>query len=230
MRFMGGAEARPPIVLVGSDSLAARNAGKAADQLGLALRMVGSLEQVDGEPAAVVVGLGGEGSLPTVASSKERWPHAMVVGWVGTPDPALWEQAEEAGCDAVTSRGALARTLAERLPAWLAEPGGRRLRLLPTGDLAGRLGLVLRMPDTPLGPLAVYHIAGELLVIDDVCPHAGARLSEGELDMDQAVVTCPEHGSRFSTRSGERLRGPADDPIRTHRVLIQDGTAYLRLD
>ncbi len=219
-----------PIIVVGSDPLTARNVRKAADGLGLAVSEVGALDHVDDHPSAVVMSLGPEGALDVVASAKQRWPKAMVVGCLPVPDAKLWEEAENAGCDAVTTRGAIGKMLVARLPAWLAEPGGPRLRLFAMGDIAGRLGLVARLADTPLGPIAVYHLAGEVLVIDDACSHAGAKLSEGEISLEDGAVTCPEHGSRFDTRTGDRVRGPADDPIRTHRVIIQDGVAYVGLD
>ena len=109
-------------------------------------------------------------------------------------------------------------------------PGGRRMRLFAIDEIAGRLGVVQRLVDPVAGPLAAYHVGGEVCVVADVCPHAGARLSEGEVDVDNGIVTCPEHGSRFDTCSGERVRGPSDEGLRTFRVVIEDGQAYVQLD
>ena len=90
--------------------------------------------------------------------------------------------------------------------------------------------LILRFDEEATGPVAIYHIGSDVVAVQDLCPHAGAMLSNGEVSVDDSVVTCPEHGSRFDTRTGERLRGPADIALRTFAVLIEDGQAYLRLD
>jgi nitrite reductase/ring-hydroxylating ferredoxin subunit len=37
-------------------------------------------------------------------------------------------------------------------------------------------------------------------------------------------VTCACHGSQFDVTTGEVLRGPAQRPVRPHRVEIQDGS------
>ena len=47
-------------------------------------------------------------------------------------------------------------------------------------------------------------------------------LADGEFDSDNGVVTCPEHGSRFHVCTGERIRGPADYPLKKYRA-FQDG-------
>jgi nitrite reductase/ring-hydroxylating ferredoxin subunit len=94
-------------------------------------------------------------------------------------------------------------------------------------DLAGRLGVVARLADLPVGPVAVYHFSGRVSAAGDVCPHAGARLSEGALE--GTVVTCPLHGSQFDVCTGERLRGPADVEIKTYRVDIEGGQVFLIL-
>jgi hypothetical protein len=87
--------------------------------------------------------------------------------------------AQPAGCDLVTNRGALIPRLRDRL-ARQADQRGRRFPLCEAADAAGRLGLVFRADDTPVGPLAVYQVAGRLYAIAERCPHAGATLSGGE--------------------------------------------------
>ena len=48
---------------------------------------------------------------------------------------------------------------------------------------------------------------GEMYALDDMCSHAGALLSRGQVD--GCVVTCPLHESRFDLRDGRIVRGPA---------------------
>lgn len=122
---------------------------------------------------------------------------------------ALWRAAELAGADAVTTRGLVDRELARLVEDRLSgSRRSRRIRLSSEKDFAGRLGYVGGLPETPAGPIAVYHVGGRLYAVADACPHAGASLCEGELEGD--VITCPRHGSQFRVTDGARVRGPAD--------------------
>ncbi len=56
----------------------------------------------------------------------------------------------------------------------------------------------------------LHRADGELYALDDLCSHAGALLSRGQVD--RCVVTCPLHGSRFDLRDGRIVRGPAHHP------------------
>lgn len=161
------------------------------------------------EPAVAVIDLSQPGAVDRVRAWRARWPSALLAGYLGVPDRELWLAAQRAGCDLVSNRGALVLRLRELLAR--SAPAGRPFPLFDAADAAGRLGLVFRAADTPVGPVAVYRVGGELRAIADRCPHAGAALSGGEAD--GTVVTCPGHGSRFDICTGERLRGPADTDI-----------------
>jgi nitrite reductase/ring-hydroxylating ferredoxin subunit len=185
-------------------------------------------------PAVVVVDLDGPGAADVLAELRGRFPEALIAGHLGFPDRERWLAAERAGCDMVANRGALAVALRKRLGAGPSR--GRRHPVMAAADVAGRLGVVHRDPDGPpgvggapgnTGPFAVYHVGNGLFACTDRCPHAGGVLSEGELE--GAVVTCPRHGSQFDVRTGERLRGPADDGLATFPVLEEGGQIYLLL-
>ncbi len=47
----------------------------------------------------------------------------------------------------------------------------------------------------------------------------GGPLDEGKLE--EKVVTCPWHGSRFDISNGKVVRGPAATPITTFKVELQ---------
>ena len=178
-------------------------------------------------PAATVVVCPVEqpGDLALIKQVRAQWPQVVLVGYLRLPDQELWRRAQRGGCDLVTTRGAMARSIRALLEQ-RAQGGGRRFPLLDLADAAGRLGFVLRVEETPSGPVAVFRVEGQWCAIVDVCPHAGAALSGGELD--GPVVTCPRHGSQFDVRSGERLRGPADDEIVTLRVVEDAGQLWLQ--
>lgn len=209
-------------VLVDVDPWLARRLGRLDAEFGL--RWVGP-DEAGEEPAVVVVDLAPADSALTVRALRTRWPDTVVAGFLAVPDGERWLAGQRAGCDVVANRGALAARLR---PVLAAGRGRRTFPVLAEADLAGRLGLVARVPDTPVGPVAVYHVDGAVYVSTDGCPHAGAVLSEGALD--GRVVTCPRHGSQFDVCTGERLRGPADVDIRTHRVVVADGQVSIVID
>jgi nitrite reductase/ring-hydroxylating ferredoxin subunit len=221
------------IIAATNDVLAARNLRRVAERLGLTLRIlpdVRDLDRLSDVPLAVIVDLEQEGGLDVAGRLDARWPNLLIAGFVSVPSGELWRAAQDAGCDVVTTRGALAKQLGRKLLQWMERPGGPRMSLFSVAEAAGRVGLVQRLEETPRGPLAVYHLGNRLFVVQDVCPHAGAKLSEGDLDVDSGIITCPRHGSRFDAHTGERVRGPSDEPIRTYRVVVEAGEAYAQLD
>ena len=54
--------------------------------------------------------------------------------------------------------------------------------------------------------IAVFNVDGTYYAIDDVCPHQGGPLGEGELA--GTVVTCPWHGWEYDITTGVNQ----DDP------------------
>ena len=219
------------IALLVRDALVQQRVVKVAGQMGLEALQ---LRSADGEPSTVApAGLLVELDLDGAIDLIRRWRAAhgplIVVGFVSTPEPGLWKEAEEAGADMVTTRGRADREFARLVADHLSGARrSRRVRLAPEQDFAGRLGFVGKVEETPAGPVAIYHVGGKLHAISDTCPHAGASLSEGELDGD--VVTCPRHGSQFRVTDGERVRGPADEAVATVRVLVESGEVFLEFE
>jgi len=217
------------IVVVTDDPVVLRGIERVGETFGAALDCFKSLAAAtfDDAPSAIVLDAEGALARETVGELKSRWPQTFVAGFVSNPSRTRWEQAEAAGFDLVASRGALATQLQKKLKDWQAAPGKRRVRVCDTADVAGRLGVVARLVDPPVGPVAVYHFSGKVYAAADVCPHAGARLSEGAIE--DTIITCPLHGSQFDVRTGERLRGPADVEIKTYRVEIEGAQVFLVL-
>jgi len=59
------------------------------------------------------------------------------------------------------------------------------------------------------------------------CTHAGAPLSEGELE--NGILKCPWHGSKFNIETGEVVRGPAKKQLRTYNSIVKDGHLFIEL-
>jgi nitrite reductase/ring-hydroxylating ferredoxin subunit len=66
--------------------------------------------------------------------------------------------------------------------------------------------------------LALFNVAGTLYALEDVCPHRGAPLSEGECEGTEVI--CPWHGARFDLTSGNHLSPPAPRGVAAFRVQV----------
>lgn len=76
--------------------------------------------------------------------------------------------------------------------------------------------------------VAVYVVDGEPRGFADVCPHAGAPLSEG--GVRDGVLRCPRHGAAFDVESGEptdQPSNPASRPLELYDVGFVDGGVEL---
>lgn len=180
-------------------------------------------------PRAVVVDLGSADAVDRLGTHRIRWPATILAATIGVPDQERWHGALAAGADLVANRGAfvpqLAAALAARSAGADAEPSIARLavRLMEReGD-----GLVGRLPDAPGGSVVVMRLEGRLHAIRDECPHNGASLADGTLE--GRIITCPQHGSQFDVTTGARERGPSDFPIRTYRVVVEDGATFVEV-
>jgi len=92
-----------------------------------------------------------------------------------------------------------------------------RLAELPRGEAC-------RLATDPA--IAVFHTDdGEVFAVDDTCTHQDASLADGWLE--GCEVECPLHASKFDLRTGAVDAPPAKLPVRTHRVLIEDGMVYV---
>jgi len=200
-----------PVVVRG-----ARAAAEAADAV-----VVSTGEECN-DPAMIVVDLEQPDAMDHVRSLRSANPDTILVGHLSRPEQERWVAAERAGCDLVANRGSVGRQLKR-----LLLEGGRRRRfpLVDEADIAGRLGLLARVEQTPVGAVGVYRVDGRVTAIEDRCPHAGGELSAGKLD--QCVLTCPLHGSQFHVGTGERLRGPADRDVTLYEVVHEQGRVQL---
>jgi nitrite reductase/ring-hydroxylating ferredoxin subunit len=70
-----------------------------------------------------------------------------------------------------------------------------------------------------VGDAAVFNVAGSFCATQAKCTHRGGPLNEGTLD--GSTVTCPWHGSQFNVCTGAVLRGPATEPVKTYRVIVE---------
>jgi nitrite reductase/ring-hydroxylating ferredoxin subunit len=70
-----------------------------------------------------------------------------------------------------------------------------------------------------VGNVAVFNVEGSLCATQAKCTHKQGPLSEGKLD--GSTVTCPWHGAQFNVCTGAVLKGPAAQPLKTYRVVVE---------
>ena len=69
-----------------------------------------------------------------------------------------------------------------------------------------------------VGDVAVFNVDGAFCATQATCTHKGGPLNEGTLE--GSTVTCPWHGTQYNVCTGEVLRGPAKDPVKTYRLTV----------
>jgi nitrite reductase/ring-hydroxylating ferredoxin subunit len=70
---------------------------------------------------------------------------------------------------------------------------------------------------------------GKVFATDRICTHAYADLSTGMMNEEERTVTCPLHLSSFKLDTGEAQNLPAEEPLKTYKVKIQDEAIYIQL-
>lgn len=74
--------------------------------------------------------------------------------------------------------------------------------------------------------LLIANLDGEFYGLDDTCTHAGASLSDGQLD--GSTVKCGWHGAEFDCKTGKLTKFPAKiNDISSHVVSVESGNIFL---
>lgn len=70
-----------------------------------------------------------------------------------------------------------------------------------------------------VGTVAVFNVDGVFYATQNDCTHKGGPLNEGLLD--GCIIECPWHGSKFDVCTGQVTLGPAKQPLKAYRVIIE---------
>jgi chlorite dismutase len=76
--------------------------------------------------------------------------------------------------------------------------------------------------------IALFDVNGRVLAVSDRCTHARASLSEGTVDPEACVLTCPWHGGRFDLATGQPLDGPVRVAVKTWEVKVVGAWIHVR--
>lgn len=69
--------------------------------------------------------------------------------------------------------------------------------------------------------VAIARVGDAVYGFGDLCTHRECSLSKGTLQA--TTVTCPCHGSQFDVTTGAVLRGPAQRPVRSLPLTVENG-------
>lgn len=95
------------------------------------------------------------------------------------------------------------------------------INVAPLHEIVPGSGTVYTVAGTEL---ALFNLEGEIVAIENQCPHAGASLGLGTLE--GSVVTCPWHAWKFDLASGERV-GHSLTRLRRFPVSIDAGAVWI---
>jgi 3-phenylpropionate/trans-cinnamate dioxygenase ferredoxin subunit len=75
--------------------------------------------------------------------------------------------------------------------------------------------------------ILITNLNGKLYATDRICTHAEADLSTGFLT-DEGV-RCPLHLSVFNLENGQPQNPPAELPLKTYNIKIEQGEIYVEV-
>lgn len=100
------------------------------------------------------------------------------------------------------------------------------IKLCAASDVPQGRGLRIVLPG--FEPIAVFFTGTEYFATADECTHGSASLADGEIVGED--IECPFHRGAFNLRTGAVTAAPCIEPIRTYRIVVQDGDIYLLQD
>ena len=68
--------------------------------------------------------------------------------------------------------------------------------------------------------IAIFNIDGEFYALENLCPHQGGPLGEG--DIEDSCVTCPWHGWQFDIATGECINVPGESTAKIDIKIAED--------
>lgn len=79
------------------------------------------------------------------------------------------------------------------------------VKVAPASEITPTSPKIVEAPDGT--QVAVFNVNGEFCAINNICPHRGGPLGEG--DLEGTLATCPWHGWQFDVKTGQSPVNPA---------------------
>jgi 3-phenylpropionate/trans-cinnamate dioxygenase ferredoxin subunit len=99
-----------------------------------------------------------------------------------------------------------------------------KIKTLKTSEISLNSSKVINLGDKQI---ALFNHEGEYYALDDMCSHAEASLSEG--DVYDCKVECPLHGAEFDLKTGDAVTLPATKPVNKYKVDVEDDYIFLEM-
>lgn len=77
-------------------------------------------------------------------------------------------------------------------------------KVADTAEIPAGTGKII---DVDGNQIAIWNLSGNYYAFQNVCPHRGGPVGEGELEGN--VITCPWHGWQFDVRTGQHQLSPS---------------------
>jgi 3-phenylpropionate/trans-cinnamate dioxygenase ferredoxin subunit len=100
-------------------------------------------------------------------------------------------------------------------------------RRVPVATLADVPEGTMHMVQVDGTDILLVHLQGRVRAFQGTCSHEYFELDKGFLTRDS--ITCALHLSRFDLETGEALDPPAELPLVTWPVTVEDGTLVVEL-
>jgi 3-phenylpropionate/trans-cinnamate dioxygenase ferredoxin component len=99
---------------------------------------------------------------------------------------------------------------------------------------------VCSVGDVPDGEARRFAVDGRLVAVvnlgddgfravDAICSHEHSYLDEGEVDVDEATIECPKHGSTFDLETGRAIVLPAISPVEVYPVTVSEDDVLIEV-
>ena len=77
--------------------------------------------------------------------------------------------------------------------------------------------------------IALYKVGGEVYATSEMCSHSDCSLEDFGKIVEKDQVECICHGARFRIETGEVTRLPAEVPLKTYSVRIENDEVWVRV-
>ena len=98
-------------------------------------------------------------------------------------------------------------------------------RVATVSELPSRGGLRVTVGNLEIG---LYSVGGQVFAMENVCPHAGSPLHEG--DLEGRLVICASHGWEFDLETGLAPGEVEEEPLARYPVRVEGGAILLDVE
>ena len=115
------------------------------------------------------------------------------------------------------------KTSDERPPSMSATASGEYVKVATLNEIPENGGKCVKLGKIQI---ALFRTDGKICAINNICPHQGGGLAEG--DVDDGKVMCPLHGWMFDLKTGQAMNG--SDSVEVYPVKVDGNEVHVRIN